>query len=361
MTTGTQADIKGSKTEEISVIEFIQISKKWWRYILSKWLVIGLVGLIAACIGLIYAWVKKPVYTAELTFASESESGGNINAYAGIAAQFGLNLGGSSSNAFEGENLMHLMSSRKLIEKTLLTSVNINQRNYFLINYYIQAHDLEKKYSKVFSKEGSVYFTINTGSYSRQRDSVLIEISKDLSKSLDIEKIDKRSDIISVKLQDKDELFTKVFVEELVNNVIQYYTDYKIKKTRQNVAILQRQTDSVRNLINGNIVDIAVSSDLNVNPTRQIVRTGIQRKQVDAQVNGALYTELVKNLELSKLTLRKETPLIQIIDTPMLPLEKKKMGRLTGAIIFGFIGGLLALIFFTLKRIFTSPDTSLSL
>lgn len=151
-----------------------------------------------------------------------------------------------------------------------------------------------------------------------------MQTSKNLSKSLEIEKIDKRADIISVKLKNEDELFAKTFVEQLVNNVIQYYTDYKIKKTRQNVAILQRQTDSVRNLVNGNIVDIAVSNDLNVNPTRQILRTGIQRKQVDAQVNGALYTELVKNLELSKLTLRKETPLIQIIDTPMLPLEKRK-------------------------------------
>lgn len=350
-----------SKAEEISVIEFIQMGKKWWKFIISKWLIIGVTGLIAACIGLVYAWTKKPLYTAELTFASENESGGNINAYAGIAAQFGLNLGGSSSNAFEGENLMRLMGSRRLIEKTLLTSADINQKEYLLINYYIRAHELEKKYRKTFPKEGSIYFTTTVNPFGRQRDSLMIEISKDLSKLLEIEKIDKRSDIISVKLQDYDELFAKAFVEELVTNVIQYYTDYKIKKTRQNVAILQRQTDSVRNLINGNIVDIALSSDLNVNPTRQIVRTGIQRKQVDAQVNGALYTELVKNLELSKLALRKETPLIQIIDTPMLPLDKKKLGRLMGAIIFGFLGGLSAIIFFTFKRLVSSSHTSLSL
>ena len=349
--------MKQSTTEEISVFEFIRMSKKWWRYILSKWLIIGLAGIIAACIGLAYAWMKKPLYTAELTFASESESGGNINSYAGIAAQFGLNLGGSSSNAFEGDNLIHLMSSRRLIETTLLTPVIISQKNNLLINYYIQANALEKKYQKVFSKESSVYFTDDTNRFSRQRDSVLMDISNNLSKSLEIDKIDKRSDIISVKLKDRDELFAKAFVEELVNNVIQYYTDYKIKKTRQNVAILQRQTDSIRNLINGNITDIAISNDLNVNPTRQVVRTGIQRKQVDAQVNGALYTELVKNLELSKLTLRKETPLIQIIDTPMLPLEKNKLGRLAAAVIFGFFGAMSAIIFFTLKRFISAAGT----
>lgn len=195
-------------------------------------------------------------------------------------------------------------------------------------------------------------FTSENQLRSRKEDSVLQKICLSISKSLQIEKVDKKSDIISVQYRSGNELFAKIFVEELVNNVISYYIDYKVKKTKQNVTILQRQADSVRNLINGNIVDIAVSSDLNVNPTRQIVRTGIQRKQVDAQVNGALYTELVKNLELSKLSLRKETPLVQIIDSPMLPLEKKKKGRLLTGIVFGFLGCFLTLCYYASKKIF---------
>lgn len=77
-------------------------------------------GIIFALIGVLYAWLEKPVYTAELTFTSENESSGNISSYAGIAAQFGLDLGGASGSAFAGENLMHLMSSRRLIKKLYL-------------------------------------------------------------------------------------------------------------------------------------------------------------------------------------------------------------------------------------------------
>ena len=47
-------------------------------------------------------------------------------------------------------------------------------------------------------------------------------------------------------------------------------------------------------------------------------------RQVDVQANTAILTELVKNLELAKVDLRKETPLIQIIDTPILPLPFEK-------------------------------------
>ncbi len=327
------------------------ILKSWVYYLLSKWLVFVVVGICCGALGVLYAAFDKAVYTAELTFTSENEASGNFSAYAGIAAQFGLDIGGSSNSAFEGENLMYLMRSRKMIEKTLFSTVDINSENILLINYYIRVHDFKLGGNKSEPMR-TITFTKDEKPNNRDRDSILQVISKNITKALDIQKADKKTDIIVVRLKDTHELFAKLFVEELVNNVIQYYTDYKVKKIKQNVGILQRQTDSVRNLISGNIVDIAVSSDLNVNPTRQVVRTGVQKKQVDAQVNSALYTELVKNLELSKLALRKETPLIQIIDTPMFPLEKKKMGWLKGFVLFGFVGVLFSFAFFVVKKIF---------
>ncbi|WP_018616008.1 hypothetical protein [Segetibacter koreensis] len=344
-----------SQEIEISVREITILIKKWYYYFLSKWKVILLSLVLFTTMGVLYSWFQKPEYLAELTFTAENDGAGTMSAYAGIASQFGLDLGSSSGSAFEGDNLMHLMSSRNLIQKTLFTPVDTGTGKFLLINYYLKIRDDENK------EKNSVVFTNATEPYSRQRDSIVMRISAELSKALDIDRIDKKSDIISVKIKNKDEFFAKTFVEALVNTVIQYYTDYKVKKIRQNVAILQHQTDSIRNLINGNIVDIAVSTDLNVNPTREIARTGIQRKQVDAQVNGAMYTELVKNLELSKLTLRKETPLIQIIDTPMFPLEKHKMGTMKAAVIFGFIGFILTLAFLMLRKIFSSTASDYSL
>jgi len=49
---------------------------------------------------------------------------------------------------------------------------------------------------------------------------------------------------------------------------------------------------------------------------------------------------------LSRMALRRETPLIQIVDKPILPLEKKKPGRLLTGITYGFIGGILAILYF---------------
>ena len=51
---------------------------------------------------------------------------------------------------------------------------------------------------------------------------------------------------------------------------------------------------------------------------------------------------MLKNLEVLKLNLAKETPFIQIIDKARYPLENDKMRKLKGLVAGGFLGGFLA-------------------
>lgn len=84
--------------------------------------------------------------------------------------------------------------------------------------------------------------------------------------------------------------------------------------------------------------------------SRRVLQVPSQRRQVDVQANQAILTELVKNLEVAKVSLRKETPLIQIIDGPVLPLEKERFGRLKGLILGGLIGGLLSVFILAFRK-----------
>ena len=76
------------------------------------------------------------------------------------------------------------------------------------------------------------------------------------------------------------------------------------------------------------------------------------KRQVDVQANTAILTELVKQTELAKVTLRKETPLIQIIDQPILPLPKEKFGKAKGIVLGGFLAGFLVILGLIVRRIF---------
>ena len=335
--------MQSQTVREHTILDTIESGKSLMRYLLRKWYIILLVLLVFGLLGILYAWLQKPQYRAVLTFSTESSGASQLGAYAGIAAQFGLDIGGGSNNAFEGGNLIELLRSRNLIERTLLTPIEAG-RNELLVDQFVRSQKMREGWRE--EKLKNLRFVPYPSPADRTRDSVISIIYKNIIKGkLNIGKTDKKLDIIEISLMDGDELFAKRFVELLTENAIEYYTNYKVGKTRQNVKILQRQTDSIRHTLFGNITQVAAINDLNVNPVRQVVRTGSQKKQVDVQVNAALYEELLKNLELSKLSLRRETPLIQIIDSPKYPLEKKKLGRLLGGIIFAFIGGFLVIAY----------------
>ena len=164
-----------------------------------------------------------------------------------------------------------------------------------------------------------------------------------------------------ISYTDNNEEFAKSFTENIVQNVVENYLEYKTGKTRSSLAIIQHQADSVREKLYGGITNVAQLNDLNVNPLKQQLRSPTQIKQSEMQVNTVLYTELLKNLQIAQLTLKKETPLMQIIDSPASPLQNKKMGRAVAAIIGSFFGGIFFSIIFFLFYFFSEQKKIKSL
>lgn len=335
--------------KEISIYDLIVAGFNAIKFLKQKWTIILLMAILGGCSGILYAWLKKPKYIAVISFFSEANTKSGLSAYAGIAAQFGFDLGGGEGGAFEGENLIELLRSKTLITKTLLTPVEAGGTQ-LMIDKYLSDNEINKKWDKD-EKYRNIKFEQNPLQPERIRDSILDKVAEGILKSeLNIQKRDKKLDLIDVAISSGNEYFSKRFVELLTTNAIQFYTDYKVKKGRQNVEILQNQTDSIKRVLFGGITQVAEMSDVNVNALRKIVNTGVQRKQIDVQTSTLAYGELVKNLEIAKISLRRETPLIQIVDKPVLPLKKVKPGRLFTGILFAFIATLFSIIFILFKK-----------
>lgn len=341
------------------IITVIQGFRYWLSFLLKKWLTLLVFGIAGVCLGITYAWITPPVYTATMSFSSEAEGQSKMGGYASLAASFGFDIGGGG-NTFEGDNLVEFFKSKSLIESTLLTVVNLNNKQITLIEYYLRCRYKNDVWEKdpVLSK---VSFTYNLLIPDRQRDSIVQKVVTNLLKEkLKVEKRDKKLAIIDANFSDIDEKFAKVFLETLTSNAVKYYTEYKTKKSKSNVDLIAKQVDSVSNILSGNIAEVATTQDLNINPTKQIVRSGSQRRQVDVQANGAAYSELLKQLALAKLNLGKETPLIQIIDSAKYPLLKKKPGRLFSGIVFGFLFGFLGILYLIFTNLYKQLSKQIS-
>jgi hypothetical protein len=343
--------------DEISLKEFIFKISEWYRFLLTKWKLILFISITGGLVGLNYAYRQPITYKAVLTFALEEDKGGGAAGLGGLASQFGFDLGGSGGGAFSGSNLIVLMKSRLLVEKTLLKPIEINGKTISITEYYIQLNKMREGWNKIPELK-NIQFLPNAdrSKFTLQQDSILKGIYSAITapKNLIIDQKDKKVTITSIEVISLDENFSKIFCENLANEISEYYVEIKSKKAKMNVEILQKQTDSIRAELNSAINGVAAATDnvFNLNTAMNVKRTSVSRRQVDIQANTVMLTSLVTNLEMSKMALRKETPLIQIIDRPIFPLEKEKVSKLKSLILGGFLGGFLTVLYLVFSSLY---------
>jgi len=344
--------------DEISLKELVLKIKEWYQFLLTKWRLIILAGIIGGLIGFTYAYFQKPTYKAVLTFAMEEEKsgGGGLGGALGLASQFGIDLGSSGGGAFSGANLIELMKSRKLVEKTLLSPIEVDGKAQSLVEYYLAFNEIKKDWDeKPLLKNVSFPIDADRTKFTLQQDSILKNLAAGLIKTdLVISQKDKKVSILSIEMNSTNEQFAKVFCETIAKETSEYYVEIKSKKSKMNVDILQHQADSIRAELNSAITGVAAAADnvFNLNSAMNVRRTPSARRQVDVQANTAILTQLVGNLELAKVTLRKETPLLQIIDRPSFPLEKEKVGKLKSLVLGGFLAGFLTVLYLVFSSLY---------
>lgn len=327
---------------EISIRDVLLQLQEWIQFLWKKKLWIIVAGILGATSGFLISILSKPQYEAELTFVMEDKDANPLGAYMGFASQLGIDLGGGSSGVFNGENVMEFLKSRFIIEKSLLSSANVDGKTISLAEFYIQINHLREKWEKKPALANIQFLpNVNRSSFTRVQDSVLNTFQQALLKNaLVVEKPDKKLSFISVKCVTTSELFSKFFTEQLVKEALRFYIDTKTQRSKANVDRLQAQADSMELQLNKKAYAVAVSQDINLNPARQVASTGTEVAMRDKMMLQTMYGEIVKNLEVSKISMAQEAPVIQIVDTPILPLKLLKLGKAKGIILGGLLGGI---------------------
>jgi len=343
--------------DEISLKELIVKAKEWWQYLLTKWLIILAFGLGGAVIGLVVSLLTPPKYTAKLSFAlvEKSSGGGGL---ADLASSFGLSsmLGGGSSGAFSGDNLLEIMQSPHTIEQTLLSPIVYNGKKQNLVEVYIQFNELRKGWEKSANPElKALTFPVGQTreTFTRTQDSVMSGIYDKLIKSnaLSIARKDKKLSFVNVGFTSKDEVFSKLFEEKLMEVTYGFYKETRTAQSRANINMMQAKADSIKKLYESSLYKSAGYSQVNINQALAFAAVPKQKQEYNSQLYATVYTEVLKNLETLKLDLARETPIVQIIDTPRFPLEKDRLGKAKAMATGGVLGGFL-IMFYLLGAMF---------
>ena len=338
--------------KEVSFKETILLIKEWATYISTKWKILLIAAVIGGVIGLFYSWKQKVTYTATTIYILEDNGASNSqNGSLALANQFGFGSGMSSGGLFAGANLTELMKSKLIFYEVLLSPVIVDGKLVSIADYYLQINNDQKK---VQFKPGT-----DRKNLSREQILKLREIYSDLSseKKLLFEgnSKSKKTSFSQVTVTSNNEEFAKVFCETIVNITSKAYQDSKVKKTTNNIQLIQKQIDSVRSTYSNTLIDQASATDniFNLNPSLKSKGTIPTQKQVDVQSNSSVLNSLISSLENARTMLRNETPLFQVIESPELPLNKEVLpNRRNSIFLFSFLSLFVTLTYIVLKKLY---------
>jgi uncharacterized protein involved in exopolysaccharide biosynthesis len=301
--------------------------KAFVQYLFSQiklFLVLIVAGLI---LGLGYYFWQKPQYVGKASFILEEKSGGMGGGISGLASQFGFDIGSLTGSAglFAGDNILDILKSRTIIEKVLLTKIDTTKgvNGTTLADLYLEWSKLKQKWSddkqlSTLNFTGSIAGKPNT----RLQDSVLLVIyQKLIKKNVSVERLNKKGSIIEVTASSQSETFSKLFTERLVFETIKMYVDLKTSVAAKNIIRLEKRSDSLMSLLNTKSYKSASLQILDANAAYKSAAVPVEVTQRDKSVTYALYSEVMKNLEASRMAIAAQTPVINLLDNAKYPLE----------------------------------------
>ena len=336
--------------DEIQLKDILIKLSEYKTYLLKKKFTIVLMSFFCLVLGIVIGICSETKYNAELTFVVEGEKkGSSLGAMSGLASQFDFDIGGSSSATFSQNNILELLKSRGVVEAALMQSRKVNKKQDLLIEHYLYLNKIKDSW-KTNNEITPVSFH---GILTQNNDSVSGDVWKSIIEDkLVVELQSDEANIINLSYTSVDDEFAKMFVETLIEQMSKMYITYQTAQASNTLSFLNNRADSVFMELEIAEEEFAKVKDINQRIVKASGRLKELQLMIRVEVLNAMYLEIVKNLELSKLTLLNQTPIIQIIDKPILPLEEEFKSKTALGLLGAFLGGFISLIFFIFRKLF---------
>lgn len=317
------------------------------RSALISWRWILLSAILGILLSVAYRYWKPVAYTARVTFVVEDSKTSGTGIMSALAGQFGLDLGNMTggSGILSGDNILALLKSHSLIRKTLLTPIDSNSKK-SLADLYAETYHWKEKWKNNSRINRQIDFPADKPVFTRLADSLLQKITENiLKKELVVAKIDRKLSFIEMQTTIQNETLSSLFCQRLLKTATSFYIETKTQRLTKNIQRLQAKADSLERTLNRKTYSAANANRLllDANPVFAAPEVSAEISARDKFVQSTIYAEIIKNLEMNKTAQIQETPTIQIVDAPELPLKDNRI-KLGFSILYGAVFGSLLCI-----------------
>jgi uncharacterized protein involved in exopolysaccharide biosynthesis len=340
------------QAEEISLKDILAEIRLWFRLAWRKsWLILP-IALAFGALGYYYAQSKKPVYTAELKFILKSDNSPNA-ALSGLTSLLGSS---TSASATSLERIMELVGAEKVVIDVLFTKNKIGQQEDYIINQIYQQFQFQKAWKKDSVLKNFKPFSLkkpieemNLVERKALKRMIAYLLGNEKTKGIISKSFDKKSGVISLSTTSFSENLSIALSENIYQTFVRFYINEASLSSNQNVDLLRRKVDSIRNELYAVQRSAAVQSDQALGVLLQQDRVNNKTLAVKEQMLTVMYAEAQKNFQVYQTTQSMNKPIFSLIEEPFSPIEAKKTSKLLLAVLFAFGSGFFTLVIIRLR------------
>lgn len=314
--------------DEMNLVELLETI---WQ---GRKTIVSVTGLFTA-IAVLIALIMPNKYSASVTILPETESRGmgQLAQFAGLASLAGVNLGAVSEVQLYPAIIKSDRVLRDVIYRQYETARFDHPVN--LIEYWEFDEDSpEENFEKAFKK-----LRENVVSVSVARDTRLVTLSVETEEP-------KLSADIANAIADRLDQFMVSHRRTKASEQRQWIED-RMKEVEVQLAASEEALREFREA-NRRILD---------SPALMLQEGRLMR---DVEVNNAIYVELKKQLEATKIQEIRDMPIIQVLDYARIPIEKSGPNRRMIVLIAFVVGGMISVAMVFVSKIINSSEESQS-
>lgn len=330
--------------KEKNIIDLVAIAKKLKTKKKTFFKMWGVVFVLSC----IWIFPQPRYYTCEVSLAPEATGESLGGGLASLASNFGINIGGSSTDALYPILYPDLMESTDFLVSLMsirVTTVDgdIDTNYYSYMTKHQKKNWLTEPFKKGVNYVKSLFAEKKPGAKSdpdqlnpfmlSEYDSDLLgKVVKNITCS-----VDKKTDVITISVKDQDRLICAILADSVRQKLQDHITNYRTKKTRVDVDYYQQLSDSAYIEYQIALSKYALFCDANQDIRLQSRMSKRIELENDMQMKSNTYQAMKAQLEAMKAKQQDRTPVFTTLRSATVPIKPAGPKRMF------FVGSMLVL------------------
>ncbi len=326
--------------KDIISIDFSAFFKIIWKE--KVWVI--LITLLFALGGVYYALTAREEYVSTGKILPEYQSkAGGLGQLSGLASLAGIDVSsaaGGGSDAVRPDLYPDVLKSTPFFLELLKIKVRTKDNKEMLFSQFYDTfvldNKIEEKNTKIKFPASNQYIAV-----SYQTENNLKDLRTRISAV-----IDKKTGLITVTVKLPDPVVATLITDYGMNFLTNYITNYRTEKSKRDLNFLAERLDAAKGKYFNNQAKKAQYSDQYQLSMMKLQTADLQRERIESEykISSTFYNTLLQKYEEAKLKVQQETPVIKVLEPPVVPNKRSEPKRTIIVLIATFLGGICGII-----------------